>query len=217
MWFIPVFMLAELIFLFAYAKLPKAVRFIGCLLLIIMLAVVSYFGMPEQWYLRELLKITIGLVFIYIGFLFEKYNIVSRIPWYVALISIAVCSVLAEINGFTAIGSLEISRVWIFFLNGSIISVAFVALFKFISDKSNRKLKVLDFFGRNTIVVLCTNNLIIEIIRLLEHKLAGDIFVNGGILGTFAFAIILTLIEAVCIRFAEGKLGVLFGKRKVLK
>ena len=69
----------------------------------------------------------------------------------------------------------------------------------------------------NTIVILCTNNLLIEAIRLLDHKLTGDWLLHADLLGCFVFWLILILAEYTLIRLPEGKLGFLYGKQMVSK
>ena len=71
----------------------------------------------------------------------------------------------------------------------------------------------LSFFGQNSIVILCTNNLIIEVCRLLDYKIFGNILISWGLYGNIIFTIILIAIEIpIIILTKKTKLSILFGK-----
>ena len=74
---------------------------------------------------------------------------------------------------------------------------------------------VLSFWGRNTIVILCTNNLIIELIRLIDHKIANDSLLSLGLLGCLVFTMLIIAIEIPLIKSVMNtKLSILFGKKQ---
>ena len=69
--------------------------------------------------------------------------------------------------------------------------------------------------GRNTIVILCTNNLIIELIRLIDHKIANDSLLSLGLLGCLVFTMLIIAIEIPLIKSVMNtKLSILFGKKQ---
>jgi len=72
--------------------------------------------------------------------------------------------------------------------------------------------ELLKCFGENTIVVVCTNNLIIECIRLLDYKLFDNFLVNKGIIGSIIFSIIMIVIEYTLIKISKSRFSILFGK-----
>ena len=71
----------------------------------------------------------------------------------------------------------------------------------------------LSLFGQNTIVILCTNNLLIETIRLADHKLTGDFLLKTGLAGSLLFTALLILIEIPVIKLASGPFAPMFGKQ----
>lgn len=59
-------------------------------------------------------------------------------------------------------------------------------LFKVINTRTNPKyLNILSTFGANSIVVLVTNNLLIELFRLLEYKVFNNFFLENGVIVHF--------------------------------
>lgn len=75
-------------------------------------------------------------------------------------------------------------------------------------------LKVLELYGKNSIVILCTNNLLIEIIRLLDFKIMGNALISMGMSGSILLFIVLMLIEYPIIQLANGILAPIFGNIK---
>lgn len=211
MWFLPVYMIAELLFVTVFLKLPRTVR--ACIVLagVIILAFLSERGMPEFFVLQTLLRVLVGLIFIYMGYCVERYSILARIPSVVALVGMALCCVGALKNGFAAIGSLQLQNVFLFFLTGGATSIFILVLFQKIT-KTQVTLSWLSYWGRNTLVVLCTNNLLIEIVRLLDYKVTGNFFLNNGIVGSFSMAVVIAMLEMFAIWISNSKCKVLFGK-----
>lgn len=216
MWFIPVYFFAEVL-MRGISVCPrwKLVSWIltgACFFFVVLFAD----RLPARELYRFLLRVAIGFSFIALGRFLERYQFVERIHPALALIMLAAGAVLTRINGFSALGSLEIQNGVLFFLNAAIISIAILA-FCSVLEKSGFKGKLLSFYGRNTIVILCTNNLLIEAIRLLDHKFTGDWLLHAGLPGCFVFSLILILAEYPLIRLSEGKLRFLFGKQMASK
>lgn len=68
-------------------------------------------------------------------------------------------------------------------------------LFKIIEDKKWTILKYIEEYGKNTIVLLVTSNLIIEIVRLFDYKLFGNILIKFGTIGSIIFTAFLIIVE----------------------
>ena len=66
--------------------------------------------------------------------------------------------------------------------------------------------------GKNTLIVVCTNNLLIEIVRLLDYKITGDFFLKNGIVGSFIMAVVIAALEIPFIFVSDRKARILFGK-----
>lgn len=214
MWFIPCYMIAEVLFVFFYVKLPDVLRFIVSCCFIGVLGYINSIGMPEFWVLRSGIKILISLIFIYVGFLSEKYKIISNIPIIITMVIMGMCSILGSVNGFVAIGALQLQNMGLFFLNAIGMSLAILSFFKWV-DKTDIRLRLLEAFGKNSIVVLCTNNILIEIVRLVDYKLVGNILIRWEMFGNILFTVILIGMELIIIRGANGSLAPVFGKKRM--
>lgn len=119
----------------------------------------------------------------------------------------------AKINGAVGIGSLRFNSVLLFYSNAIITSIAILSIFKYAEQKTLH-LKWLSMFGKESIVILCTNNLLIETIRLLDYKITGNFLLNYGLLGCLVFTGILAILEYGIIRMTRQRfIRLLFGKR----
>lgn len=80
--------------------------------------------------------------------------------------------------------------------------------------KKNLRLNWLDFYGKNTLTVLCTHSFIIEAVRLLDYKLFNNRVSSLGIFeGVFITIICLTL-EVPIIKVISRYVPILAGKQK---
>ena len=66
---------------------------------------------------------------------------------------------------------------------------------------------------RTLLVILLTNNLLIEVIRLLDYKIAGDWLLKMGMVGSLIMTLVLGIMES-CMIILSRKRGIriLFGK-----
>lgn len=102
---------------------------------------------------------------------------------------------------------------FLFYINAILLSLAVMSLFKNIENKTKSEIKLLSYFGKNSIVVLCTNNLVIEILRMTDHFITKDILITLGYLGVAILFIILCVLEVLVIKISDTKLCILFGKK----
>ncbi len=212
MWFLPCYVLAEFIYIFGMARLPKRVQVFLATVGVFGVAGIDLWGMPQFWLFRVLMKTWFGMIFIGAGFLLMQYRKkLEKLPKAFWLVMIGVCIMLAVYNGQVGFSALQLGNVFLYFLNGIVLSIALLCVCK-IMEAHRYELPLLTMFGQNSIVVVCTNNLFIEIIRLLDYKLTGNFLINAGLAGSILFALLLILIEYMIIRLAQGKLGLLFGK-----
>lgn len=126
---------------------------------------------------------------------------------------LVVGSVLAEFNGFVGIGALELKNPFLFFSDAFLISIAVIILFTVYRKSGLQELRGLSFFGKDSIVILLTNNLLIEVIRLLDYKIAGDWLLKMGMVGSLIMTLVLGIMES-CMIILSRKRGIriLFGK-----
>lgn len=207
MWFIPCYFWAELLMCLILMNDRKVVYVLiglACLFGIVAMSVV----IPDMKYVRYLAKIAISLSFVAIGYLIGKTNIVDKMPLVVAIILIIVCSILGLMGGFSAIGALEFPYYGLYLLLAACMSLSIMVVFSKLKSSN-----LLSTFGKYSIVILCTNNLIIEIIRLLDYKLTGAFMLSHGLYGALIFFVIMAVIEYLVIKLAQGPFGIVFGKR----
>lgn len=212
LWFLPVYFLAEMIFVFVFLKFNKIVRCCISFGIIIGLFFTASI-IPDIGLLKLIVKVLVSLVFVYFGYIIFKYNIIKKINTFFSLLLLLIGSILQYFNGFVAIGSLEFGNIFLFNLNALLLSLAIISLFKNIENKTKNELKLLSYFGKNTIVVLCTNNLLIEILRMSDHFITKDILLSLGYLGVAILFVVLCLLEVLVIRISDTKLCILFGKK----
>lgn len=88
-----------------------------------------------------------------------------------------------------------------------------IILFTVYRKSGLQELRGLSFFGKDSIVILLTNNLLIEVIRLLDYKIAGDWLLKMGMVGSLIMTLVLGIMES-CMIILSRKRGIriLFGK-----
>lgn len=216
MWFLPVFFFSELLYVFFITKTSKIIQYLFILSIILLLLHMQINGQiitNESTQLIIKVFSSIGFVLIghFIWILIQKF---SSPPQYILLaIILLIVSLIALYNGFVSIGSLTFGNVIIFYLVASALSYTIITLFYKLGDYTDLKiLNFLKLFGSNSIVILVTNNLLIEFFRLIEYKYLGCFFLNNGLFGSLLMTIILIIPEYLLIQCTQGKIGVLFGK-----
>lgn len=215
MWFLPVFFFAELFYTFFLMKLPRCVQAFGLVIAIAGLMYMKQAGVPEMWWVRILLKILVGLVFVVAGGFFVRERRLPPTGKWTATVALALGTALALYNGSVGISALKLECVPLFVITGIMLSYAIISVFDMAKSWSGSKImSILAFFGANTIVVLVTNNLLIEIFRLIEYKLLGNWFLENGFLGGLLMTMILLIPEFCLIKFAQSKYGIVFGRIK---
>ena len=208
MWFLPVYFLAEFFFLLS----RHYFRFYSLWIIPWIVTVAAFCLLGDKFVGavvgNQLKNTLVGYVFVVIGYLSARYKIEQRLKttWAVVLFF---CFCLASLRfGFMAIQDMKEPA--LFFLEGTILSIALLSCFHHLGQLPQRWHSFLSFWGRNTIIVVCTNNIIIEIIRLADYKVSGNFFMTHGSTGDFLFFLLLTCCEALVItlignRFPRGK------------
>ena len=130
----------------------------------------------------------------------------------IAIIVLCVCSILALYNGFSGIGSLQLNNPVLFYLNA--VGITWALFFFLNVSKDTVVMKSLSFFGRNSIIILCTNNLIIEVFRLLDYRMCNNVLLSWGVGGAIVLTTIIIVIEIALIKLANStNVKFVFGKR----
>lgn len=208
LWFIPCYFMAELLTLIIlkYSKYDFV-----CFSLCVAIGILAFmFNIQEMpWYILMLLKIVLGIFFIICGYYMFGYQIIQLTNILFAIILLLIGVALAHINGVIEFGT-RLQNPILFFMNALVSSYSCIVIFYYFREQ--KCMKYLGFWGRNTIIVLVTNNLLIEFLWLTDHFLFGDFFLPLGLLGSFLFFFLLMPIVWSVVFFMEKKMGFLFGK-----
>ena len=211
MWYLPVYFFSSLIFDFIVNR--KRIRtfqpVIACVLIIVLLLMNRFMVLNSP--LRLAGKVMAAIVFMISANLLKPF--IGKIKLFPALLVLLCISVTAVLNGFVSVNFEYGHYTVLFFADAIVMSFLICALFCSLKNSLPIRLnRLLCYFGKNTIVILVSNNLIIEILRLLDYKLSGNFFLSSGTAGCLVFAVIILCLEALIIRLARGKAGILFGR-----
>lgn len=216
LWFLPTYVFADIvmicvgsntkIFVKKYCKLAVAV-----LSIIIVCLLQSYMTI---WYFNILYKVLLGICFIEIGEIISKFRIVEKLPLWGSFVFLVVGYIFAQKNGDVEMSASRIGNAVVYFLCAVLTSIAIISLLKKIENCKWKLLNYLEEYGKNTIVLLVTNNLIIETIRLIDYKLLGNFLIRLGMIGSIVFTIILLIVEWWIIKVSRGLLAPVFGHTK---
>ena len=213
LWFLPIYVSSDIIFFILMNKKMKYIKFMTGINFLLAIFLEKY--MITMWYFQILYKILLALCFIAIGFFISKYEIIKRLNIFSIVILLIIGWILAQINGSVEMAIGHIGNPIIYFFTAIVTSVSIMGILKKMESKENILiLKILELYGKNSIVILCTNNLLIEIIRLLDFKIMGNALISMGMSGSILLFIVLMLIEYPIIQLANGILAPIFGNIK---
>lgn len=213
MWFIPVYFFADVFMslLGAVDRFNGIVRLLVTLMLTVILFCVA--GCSFDAFITVIFKIMIGMTFVEIGIIVNRVCLIEKIPTIGIVVCFAVGLMCALFNGPVEMTTTKMNHPLAYYLAAIFTSVTVLGLFKKSEKYKIRVLDIIEYYGKNSIVLLCTNNLIIEIVRLADYKLFGNILIHWGICGSIVFTIIILIVEDVLIKLANGPFSFLFGKR----
>lgn len=214
MWFLPVFFFAGLFDSFVMKRMKnKTLTIVMIVLCIILLILMNNYLDLNMW-VRLVGRIMTAEIFIILGRLTKSILVQMRLD--VSILGILIFTYLACKNGCVSIDFLFGEYPVLFFINAIALSFFLCTVFNHFSSKIYGHIdQVLCDFGKNSIVVLVTNNVIIETFRLLDYKLLNSFCLNHGLLGCLLFALLILIAEYPLIRISTGKLAFLFGKRRI--
>lgn len=192
MWFIPCFLVVELIFIAASRMKHHIVS--NVLLTLAGLTAVCIPVMREI--LPSLQSVIIGSAFMSLGFLCSKRYLASiRFPVWTecALIHL----ILAMLNGRVDLAYGVYGNPFLYFANGLLGSYVIIRAFSYL--EKSRLTSFIVWLGEHTIIVLCTSSMVIEILRLADYKIAGSVlpslgYIEGIILCSFTIMVETTII-----------------------
>lgn len=216
LWFLPAYVFADIVVMciedISNVHIKKYLRIIVTAVAFI----IACFLQPYMtvWYFDILYKVILGICFIEIGILISKYRIIEKLPLWGTVLFLLVGIICSQVNGEVEMSATKIGNPAIYFPCAIITSIAIMRLFKIIEDKKWPLLKYMEEYGKNTIVLLVTNNLIIEIVRLFDYKLFGNILIKLGMIGSIIFTAFLIIAEWLIIKISKGPFSPIFGHIK---
>lgn len=162
LWFLPSFFIAEVIFVILY-KNKSYIKY----LLIFMIAVcigMYIFGILDladiNWWgyplLNMLVRSIIGSTFIVAGYQFHKQYgtiLLKRINVLLAICLLIIDIFLVQINGFVDLHYSKFNNLFLFYLFSIMGSYLMIFIIKFGIKKNS----ILEFFGRNSLIILGTH------------------------------------------------------------
>ena len=205
LWFIPCYFIVEIamvLLLMIRGSLGKIIR--------LLFAVIALLCILFNWSFPFVLEVECYL-FVYIGLLCARFSLIEKCPVWLAIIVLTICIPSAIYNGAVGLAARVFGHGYLYVINAVFTSVAIISLFN-LCEKKRINLAFFEYYGKNSIVVLCTNNILIETVRLLDHKITGAFLLKNGLWGSIVFTAILIVIEFFVIKLSQTKMGVIFGK-----
>lgn len=198
LWFIPVFFFSELFFLLNINRNRETAIII---LLILFLIVVKQEDISRPFEL--LYKIIEGSFFVFVGYLFAKNKIEQKLTTTIGLLLVVSCAICTLFNWNASMNSVQSAPLYLSI--ATLTSLAIITIVSKIEYFLYRHCRMIIFYGRNSLIVMCTNNLIIETLRLLDYRITGNWMLHSGYFGIICFFLILTILEYPILKFFEGK------------
>ena len=195
MWFLPVYLCSEILFLTVMGSEKKHLAICTAVLVLGLLHfLVRFEGAPWPFALVE--KSLTGFLFFAGGYYCAGHKVhESPLPAVVLFFLLGLLG--ARVNGFASFAELHVPS--LFFADGLLLSLFVIALCTRIRFDRGFLQKAVLFYGRETLFILCSNNLIIEIIRLFDYKVTGNWLLNNGMLGNCAMFLLLCTFEWILI------------------
>ncbi|MBR6979896.1 MAG: acyltransferase family protein [Prevotella sp.] len=200
MWFLPIYFFSE------FLSISLLSLFKGKPMCYLMAFFVGVLWLVDQstlsWPLDLLYKIAEGTVFIYIGTIFANNELESKASVKIAVILLAISSFLTIFNQKASMNNMGI--VPLYFINATIISFSIITIIRQLGERQGHY-QLVSFYGKNSLIIVCTNNLVIEICRLIDHKMFCNSLLHMDYIGIFIFFIIITICEYPLLKLFEGK------------
>ena len=209
MWFLPVYFLSEILFLGVIGLRKQSLVYLYVFFVILILHIIVRFE-GADWPFALVEKSLLGSLFFVSGYMSANHKIQDS-SLVLLLVLVLIGIVGSYINGFTSFANLHYPL--LYFIDGLSLSVAVLMLCLYVTSQDSFFSRVIVKFGQETLLVLCTNNLFIEIFRLLDYKLNNNFFLNHGMLGIFLMFVVITLIEFIFIHIYRR----LFSRRRQVR
>ena len=210
MWFLPCLLLAELLF-WCCRSIDRKHPIMGKLAAIV-LALTGGAIPATNPFTVVILRSFTGASFICLGWaLADLLNYSCKNGIWVLLVVLQ--AVLAMINGKIDVLNREYGNPVLFYLNALMGCWLVIRLYHvMMSVRWRYAVNVVTFFGRNSLIVVCTSLFAIELLRLTDYKLFGGILPELGNWEGFLLCSLAMGMEAIAIVFCRKYLWFTFGK-----
>lgn len=216
LWFFPCFFISELLLLISV----KTKHILAILGLLVFVAIYSCFSYEEMKALgiNVFVRGLLGFLIAWVGFKIGKFRLFD-LNFFYGMLAIIIGSILGLLNNQVDMCTLQLHNVAFYSLSLALINVGFLSVLKSLSncDRWLNILQKLSFWGINSIIVLCTHNILIEILRLIDYKLFDDRLKMMGLVGTIVLTLIVLLLELPIIYWGNRKFYFLFGKKSAVR
>ncbi len=212
LWFLPCFFISELLLLLSI----KTKHLLVILGLGVFAAIYSLFSYEEMkaYGFNVFARGLLGFMIAYVGLIIGKYRLCDLKILY-GILLIIIGSILGLLNNQVDMCTLQLNNVAFYTISFALINVGFLSVLKSLSnsDRWHNILQKISFWGMNSIIVLCTHNILIEIIRLIDYKLFDDRIKMMGFGGAIMLTLIVLLFELPIIYWGNRRFNYLFGKK----
>lgn len=209
MWFLPCFLFAEILMKAVKGKTGTYGNYLAAIL-----GILAVFVPIVKEAAPMLQRVLIGASFCGLGWILAKpYTVrINKAVWAVCAIAHLI---LAKANGLVDLAYGVYGNAILYYMNGLLGTFVVVQFYHMVRETMADRLLV--WLGQNTIVVLCTSSLVIEIIRLLDYKLFDNMLPRCGFWEGVLMCAITMLAEVPIILFCNKYLQFAVGKGKRVK
>lgn len=200
LWFLPIYFFSEIVLVFFLGIFKGYSRYLIIALIVVVLSCIDQTTL--SWPLSILYKVGAGSVFVFVGYLFASNKIENKLSLPAAILLLIIFSALTVLNRGASMNAMGMAP--LYFINAIFINLAFISIVRILGDRYGNN-ELLTFYGKNSLIVICTNNVVLETIRLIDYRLFDNILLKLGYLGVFIFFIILTVCEYPLLKVFGGK------------
>ena len=200
LWFLPIYFFSELLLVTILGLFKGYSRFVVIALIIVVLSLIDQSSL--SWPFSVLYKVAAGSVFVFVGFIFASNKIEEKLSLGTAVVLLLIFSFMTVFNKGASMNDMRI--VPLYMTNAVMINLSFISLVRILGDRYGNH-PMLTFYGKNSLIVICTNNIVVESLRLIDYKFFGNFLLGLGYLGVFFFFILVTVCEYPFLKVFGGK------------
>jgi len=201
MWFLPALFIAELLFYIIRKTIKK--EYLRIIIIVILLCIPLLLNKNSNSMLFVLSRSFISLGFIEIGYYTYKFISKIDLPYYLIFILVIATIFLSHYNGLVDLYYLQFNVFLLYIFNAVLGSITMILILK-----KCRNIKLLSFWGINSLIIMCTHSDLIAIAK----KITGNML-NGYKTGA-ALILVILILEYFIIKIINKHMPFLLGKRK---